>query len=319
MGRKKQSVAEDVIEIVSKCHWGIGVILAIASFLILHWYAGREVTVVAGMENLSKNTVNSMFHVFAYLGQVALPGLFGIGAAISLFNRIKISSRSQSKVEKQNSTVVDKIHDGRKQDKRSWEREVGNPRNDFVGYSNGEIPVDQSGEGFAATSKGNKVKRVVFTVGIVITCFLLSLVYFRPDLFPFLSHSKFYQTISNFLPDKKKDRHPLKSATLEISKDSSTEPREHSFSEEQILRAKKAVLEAQKNKSHLTGIEIPEESSSGHSFKDSKNRYEIQLLSGRYVYADSVIVTKDMITFENKKGLAVSVNRDEVKSLKKME
>ncbi|MFT5725900.1 MAG: ribosomal protein L37AE/L43A [Desulforhopalus sp.] len=105
MRKKKQSGAEDVIEIVSKFHWGIGVILAIASFLILHWYAGREVTVVAGMENLSKNTANSMFHVFASFGQIVLPGLFGIGAAISFFNRIKSSPRNKTKVEKQNSTV----------------------------------------------------------------------------------------------------------------------------------------------------------------------------------------------------------------------
>ncbi len=78
-------------------------------------------------------------------------------------------------------------------------------------------------------------------------------------------------------------------------------------------------LKAQKNKSNLTGIEIPKESSSSHSFKDSQNRYEIQLLSGRYVYADSVIVTKDMVTFENKKGLVVSVNRSEIKSLKRLD
>ncbi|MFT5702499.1 MAG: hypothetical protein ACI8ZB_005419 [Desulforhopalus sp.] len=54
------------------------------------------------------------------------------------------------------------------------------------------------------------------------------------------------------------------------------------------------------------------------SFKDSNNRYEIKLLSGRYVYTDSVIVTKDTITFENKKSLVVSVNRDEIFSLKKL-
>jgi restriction system protein len=89
MGRKKQSGAEDVIEIVSSFHWGIGVVLAISSYLILHWYAGREITVNAGIENLSKNTFNSLFHVFASFGQIVLPFLFGLGAFISLFNRKK--------------------------------------------------------------------------------------------------------------------------------------------------------------------------------------------------------------------------------------
>jgi restriction system protein len=45
--------------------------------------------VEAGIENLSKNTYNSMFHVFASFGQIVLPLLFGLGAAISLFNRKK--------------------------------------------------------------------------------------------------------------------------------------------------------------------------------------------------------------------------------------
>jgi hypothetical protein len=229
-----------------------------------------------------------------------------------------MSNSNEDKVSPVIEGIVDEIHDGRKQDKKFWEREVENPRNDFVGYSNGEILVDPSGEGAAGISKRNKAKRIAFTVGIVITCFLFSLVSLRPDLFPFLSYSKIYQTISDFLPGKEKDKNPVKPAPIEKSKDSFTEPSEHSFSEEQILRAKKAVLEARKNKSNLTGIEIPKENSPSHSFKDSQNRYEIQLLSGRYVYADSVIVTKDMITFENKKGLVVSVNRDEIKSLKRL-
>lgn len=229
-----------------------------------------------------------------------------------------MSNSNEDKVSPVIEGIVDKIHDGRKQDKKFWEREVENPRNDFVGYNNGEIPVDPSGEGAVGTSKRNKAKRIAFTVGIVITCFLFSLVYFRPDLFPFLSYSKIYQTISDFLPPKEKDRHSVTSDPIEKSKDLSTEPREHSFSEDQILRAKKNVLKARKNKSNLTGTEISKENPPSHSFKDSENRYEIQLLSGRYIYADSVIVTKSMITFENKKGLVVSVKRDDVKSLKRM-
>jgi restriction system protein len=89
MGRKKQSVSDDVVEIVSSFHWGIGVVLAISSYLIFHWYAGREMTVDAGIENLSKNTINSLFHVIASFGQIVLPFLFGLGAFISLFNRKK--------------------------------------------------------------------------------------------------------------------------------------------------------------------------------------------------------------------------------------
>lgn len=89
MGRRKQGAAEDVVEVISQFHWGLGVILAISSFLFLHWYAGQEVIVEAGIENLSKNTMNGMFRALASFGQIILPALFGLGAIISVFNRKK--------------------------------------------------------------------------------------------------------------------------------------------------------------------------------------------------------------------------------------
>jgi hypothetical protein len=51
--------------------------------------------------------------------------------------------------------------------------------------------------------------------------------------------------------------------------------------------------------------------------KKQKFLYEIDLFSGGRISTDNVIITKKEITFKSDKGLIVSLNREEVKSMKK--
>lgn len=46
MGRRKQSLVEDLIEITSKLPWWVGVVLAIVAYAWLHSVAVSEVTAV---------------------------------------------------------------------------------------------------------------------------------------------------------------------------------------------------------------------------------------------------------------------------------
>jgi hypothetical protein len=55
MAGRKQSIAEDVIDVVSQLHWGVGAALALVSCLGLHWYAGQKSAVATGIEKLSTN------------------------------------------------------------------------------------------------------------------------------------------------------------------------------------------------------------------------------------------------------------------------
>lgn len=224
-----------------------------------------------------------------------------------------MSNSDEEKVSPVIEGIIDKVHGERKKDKKIWQREVEHRRNNFVGYDNRDILPDQSG---AELSKRKKAKRLAFAVSILVLCCLFSFIYLRPDLFSFLTGSKIYHTVSTFLSDKEKD--PVKSAPVEKNNNLPTQPREYSFSQEQISKAKKDLLESRRAKSNLIGQETEKTQSSVDSSKDSEHRYEILLVSGRYVYADSVIVTKDTVTFENKKGLTVSVNRDEITSLKQV-
>jgi hypothetical protein len=213
--------------------------------------------------------------------------------------------------------ILDKVHGGRKQDSKFWQRGVAGSRNDCIGFKNEEIPLEKP-EGLSGILKITKGKRRFFGVGMAVICCVFSFVYFRPDLFLFLSYSKIYQTISEYFPEKNEDLHQIGPSTTSHSLVLSTESQDYNFSPDQVSRAKRNVIETQRNKSNFIGKENLKDNSPIKSFKDNKHRYEIELSSGRYVYADSVIVSDDKITFENKRGLVVSVNRNEVKTMKRL-
>ncbi|MCP3888289.1 MAG: hypothetical protein GY702_05375 [Desulfobulbaceae bacterium] len=215
------------------------------------------------------------------------------------------------------NVVIDKIHGGRKQDRKFWQRGSANSRNEYTGFSNKEIPNEQP-EGFSENLKITKVRRSIYAIGIVTMGCVFALVYIRPDLFSFLSYSKIYQTNNDHFPDKNENQYQIGPNSTSRPSDSSTEPRDYKFSPEQVSRARRTVLQTEKNKSNFVGKKNLKENFPIKSFKDNKHRYEIELSSGRFVYADSVIVTDDKITFENIKGLVVSVDRSDVKTLKKL-
>lgn len=222
--------------------------------------------------------------------------------------------------------IIDRVHGGRKQDSKFWDRKIENPRNDLGGFSNGEIPIEEQ-EGLAQTLKQARSKRAVFLLGILLLCFVFALVYSRPNLFPFLSYSKIYQSISEYFPEKYKAKNQIKVVApkpLEEQVESRTAKKEYTFSEEQVARAKFNI--EKKKKQNFLSINEPYHVSNekrkrdplSKSFEDDKHRYEIEFLSGRRVYADSVIVTDDMVTFENKGGLIFSVSKDEVKKMNRL-
>lgn len=46
--------------------------------------------------------------------------------------------------------------------------------------------------------------------------------------------------------------------------------------------------------------------------------YEIELVTGGWVYTDNAEVTDEKITYTSANGIVVSVNRDEVKTMKRV-
>lgn len=88
MARRKQSGAEDVIELTSKFPWWVGTLLAVVSYVWLHSVASKGMP-QAQAGDLSGALTGGLFHAFASLGQYVLPALFGFGAILSVAMGIK--------------------------------------------------------------------------------------------------------------------------------------------------------------------------------------------------------------------------------------
>ena len=87
MARKKQSTAEDMIDLVALLPWWVGVILAIVSYFILHDIATQVVVIKSGSPNFTDQLGSQLHKTLAYIGQYAIPFICCFGAIGSLLRR----------------------------------------------------------------------------------------------------------------------------------------------------------------------------------------------------------------------------------------
>lgn len=85
--RRKQSAADDLMDLTALAPWWVGVVLAVVSYLVLHAYAQRPVPSTVQLSQLGNVAVASMWRALASAGQYVLPLVFLAGAAISAFRR----------------------------------------------------------------------------------------------------------------------------------------------------------------------------------------------------------------------------------------
>lgn len=88
------------------------------------------------------------------------------------------------------------------------------------------------------------------------------------------------------------------------------EQKDGRFTDDQIATAMKKVL-SEKKTEQVKDIKVSQKE------VEQKYFYEIELFSGGLISTDNVIITNKEITYNNK-GLVVSLNREEVKSMKKI-
>ncbi len=91
MGRKNQSVFEDLIEITAQVTWWVGVVLAVISYLFLHSIAVTEVPTSAAPGQIGDMVGKQLYKTLATIGQYVLPAAFSIGAFISFIKKPKVS------------------------------------------------------------------------------------------------------------------------------------------------------------------------------------------------------------------------------------
>lgn len=83
MSRKRQSPFEDLVELTVRVPWWVGVILALASFIILHNLAAIKVTGSMKPGEMGNFVVKQFGVTLALFGQLVLPAAFLVGAVIS--------------------------------------------------------------------------------------------------------------------------------------------------------------------------------------------------------------------------------------------
>ncbi|WP_422011200.1 restriction endonuclease [Roseateles sp.] len=90
--RNRSSVAEDIMDLVSKLPWWAGVLLAAGFYLALHAYVSRPVPQATQPGQMGAMLTQMMWRTLAFYGQYLLPLLCLIGAIVSA---IKRRSRTQ--------------------------------------------------------------------------------------------------------------------------------------------------------------------------------------------------------------------------------
>ena len=91
--RNKSSAFEDIIEIVAKLPWWIGVVLALICYLWLHHVASQPAP--TDIKQIGSNVVGQLWMTIATFLQYIIPGACLIGAGISAYQKnVNGSSRS---------------------------------------------------------------------------------------------------------------------------------------------------------------------------------------------------------------------------------
>lgn len=89
MTRRKNSFADDVVELTSMLPWWAGTLLAVVSYLWLHSIAVSEVVAATQLGQMGEAVRQSIFRTLATIGQYLLSFLFLVGAGLSAFERRK--------------------------------------------------------------------------------------------------------------------------------------------------------------------------------------------------------------------------------------
>ncbi len=97
MGRKRQSGFEDIVDIVSRLPWWVGLALALTSYVTLNYIAGLDVKPANPDPQLLGQYAGKQLGVtLAYFGKIVLPAAFVFGAILSAFKQRRCKNVCES-------------------------------------------------------------------------------------------------------------------------------------------------------------------------------------------------------------------------------
>jgi restriction system protein len=87
VSRRRNSLAEDIIDIAAHLPWWVGVLFASISYLILHQVADVQFKGSVTPGQMGTAVVQNLWRTLAFFGQLVLPALFLIGAFVSFIKQ----------------------------------------------------------------------------------------------------------------------------------------------------------------------------------------------------------------------------------------
>lgn len=96
MARRGRSVIEDILTLVARAPWPVGVGLAVVSFIVLRIFAQAEPVQPAEASNVAATAFSSVGITLASIGQYLLPPLFLVASLGSFLKQSRISGLFQS-------------------------------------------------------------------------------------------------------------------------------------------------------------------------------------------------------------------------------
>ncbi|SDX63900.1 restriction system protein [Allochromatium warmingii] len=90
MARKKRSAFDDIVEIIARLPWWVGLLLAVVSYFGLHALTITPPSTTPAIPGqIGDIIVAQMFYMMAFYGQYLLPAIFTVGALVSILRRHK--------------------------------------------------------------------------------------------------------------------------------------------------------------------------------------------------------------------------------------
>jgi len=203
---------------------------------------------------------------------------------------------SEHNVSDLTKVLIKRVHGGRKQHTRFYQSALD----------------DKQLSPAAVRSGPSLLQQILFlALGLVVGLFLV--LFFKNytfssiiDLLPFAKNDSVI-----VVPDHNESDITLKSIPPSKSKPLSPpqqQPRELIFTEAQKRKAIEEVIEERRKK--------PAQYIASSNQSESAYQYKIDLFSGGTIYTDNADIGKDTITYKSASGLVISINRNEIKSMK---
>ena len=87
MGRRRGSLIEDILPLVARAPWPVGVVLAVISFIGFSMPGQAEPTIVGAGDEMGSVVVSHVVRNLALIASYLVPGLLLVGAGASFFSR----------------------------------------------------------------------------------------------------------------------------------------------------------------------------------------------------------------------------------------